>query len=108
MIARATLFEIDTLRISLDEAERIFLEKVVPAVQQQAGYRGLFVMRTPEGKGMVVSLWESEEAAQSGLESGFYHEQVVQFVTYMRQPPGREQYQVIYWETAPTPDATQA
>jgi heme-degrading monooxygenase HmoA len=108
MFARATLFEIDTVRISLEDAERIFLEKVVPVAKQQPGYRGLCVMRTSEGKGMVLSLWESEEAAQSGIESGFYQEQVAQFVTFMRQPPGREQYEVIYWETAPTPDAAHA
>jgi heme-degrading monooxygenase HmoA len=98
MFGRTTLFEIDTLRISLEEAERVFLQEVVPRIRQQPGYKGLYVMRTSEGKGVVLTLWESEEAAQSGIESGYYQEQLSRFVTFMRQPPGRDQYEVILAE----------
>jgi hypothetical protein len=52
-------------------------------------------MRTPEGKGIVVTLWETEDAANAGIESGYYDEQVARFVTFMRQAPGREHYEVI-------------
>lgn len=102
MFARTTLFEIDTMRISLDDAEKAFVEDVVPAIRQQPGYQGVYVMRTPEGKGMVITLWDSEAAAQSGLESGYYQEQVGKFVTFMKQPPGREHYEVAYAD-APHP-----
>jgi quinol monooxygenase YgiN len=95
MFARVTPFEIDTMRIPLAEAERLFDELVVPRLRAQAGFAGFLVMRTPEGKGMVVSLWESEEAAESSVESGYYGEQVAKLVTFMRQPPGREQYEVV-------------
>jgi heme-degrading monooxygenase HmoA len=95
MFARVTLFEIDTTRIPIAEAERQFDESVVPRLRTQAGFGGFLVMRTPEGKGMVISLWESAEAAQSTVESGFYGEQVGRFITFMRQPPGREQYEVV-------------
>jgi heme-degrading monooxygenase HmoA len=67
---------------------------VAPRLRAQPGYAGLFVMRTEEGKGMVLTLWETEEAASRGLETGFYQEQVARFVTFMRQPPGREHYEV--------------
>jgi hypothetical protein len=100
MFARVTLFEIDTTRLPLQEGEQLFTEQVLPRVRQQAGFRGVYLMRTPEGKGMVLTLWESEEAAERGIESGFYQEQVGTFVTFMRQPPGREQYEVVLAEVA--------
>jgi heme-degrading monooxygenase HmoA len=95
MFARVTLFEIDTLRINLDAALEQFKGLVVPAVQKQDGYEGLYVMHTPEGKGLVMSLWSNEEAATAGLESGYYDEQVAKFVTVFRSPAGREHYEVV-------------
>jgi heme-degrading monooxygenase HmoA len=102
MFARVTLFEIDTTRLPLQEGEQIFMEKVLPRVRQQDGFRGVYLMRTPEGKGMVLTLWESEEAAQRGIQSGFYQEQVGTFVTFMRQAPGREQYEVVVADLVPS------
>lgn len=95
MYARVTPFEIDTLRIPLADAERLFDEQVVPILRQQAGLTGFYVMRTPEGKGLVITLWETAEAANAGIESGYYAEQVSHFVTFMRQAPGRDHYEVI-------------
>jgi heme-degrading monooxygenase HmoA len=94
MFARTTLFEVDTLRMPLVDAERLFTEQVLPLLKQQPGFAGVYVMRTPEGKGMVLSLWESERAAQSGIESGYYQQQIAKFITFMRQSPGREHYEV--------------
>ena len=98
MFARVTLFEIDTLRISLDDALELFKELVVPEVRKQEGYEGLYVLRTLEGKGLIMSLWTSEEAAVAGVESGYYDEQLAKFVTFYRVPPGREQYEVVFAE----------
>jgi heme-degrading monooxygenase HmoA len=100
MFARVTPFEIDTTRLPLQEGEQLFTEQVLPRVRQQEGFRGVYLMRTPEGKGMVLTLWQSEEAAERGIESGFYQEQVGTFVTFMRQPPGREQYEVVLVDLA--------
>jgi len=101
MFARVTLFEIDTLRIPIQDAEKLFDEQVVPLLQQQPGFSGFYVMRTPEGKGMVLSLWSTEHAAQSGIESGYYQQQLAKFVTFMRQPPGREHYEVVRAQISP-------
>ena len=98
MFARVTLFEIDTLRISLDAALEQFRELIVPAAQKREGYEGMYVMRTPEGKGLIVSLWASEEAAVAGVESGYYNEQVAKFVSLFRAPPGRDHYEVVFAE----------
>jgi heme-degrading monooxygenase HmoA len=95
MYARVTPFEIDTIRIPLADAERLFDDQVVPKLRQQPGLAGFYVMRTPEGKGLVITLWDTEEAANAGLDSGYYAEQVAHFVTFMRQAPGRDHYEVI-------------
>ena len=98
MFARVTLFEIDTCRIGLDEALEQFKELIVPEARKQAGYEGMYVMRTPEGKGLILSVWSNEEAATAGVSSGYYDDQVAKFVTVYRAPTGREGYEVVFAE----------
>jgi heme-degrading monooxygenase HmoA len=98
MFARITLFEIDMLRISLDDALERFQELVVPEARKREGYEGIYVMRTREGKGLIMSLWASEEAAAAGIASGYYEEQVTKFMAIFRAPPGRENYEVVFAE----------
>jgi quinol monooxygenase YgiN len=98
MYARTTLFEIDPLRISLDAALARFVDVVRPALRQQAGCEGYLVLETPEGKGMLLTLWESEEAASASIQTGFYDEQVSKFLMFLKQPPGRDQYEVVKYE----------
>ena len=43
-----------------------------------------------------MTLWETEEAAGSGVVSGFYDEQVAKVVMLLREPPGRDHYQVLF------------
>ncbi len=105
MFARTTLFEIDTLRVSLDAALEQFKESVVPETRKQAGYEGLYVLTTPEGKGLIMSLWASEEAAVAGVESGYYDEQVSKFVSLFRAPAGRDHYEVVFAEAPGTAHA---
>ena len=102
MFARVTLFEIDTMRISLDSALERFKQLVIPAAKKQEGYEGLYVLRTPEGKGVIMSLWASEAAAKAGVESGYYNEQVAKFVSFYRAPPGRDHYEVVFAEAPGT------
>jgi heme-degrading monooxygenase HmoA len=97
MIARVTLAEIDSVRMSVDDAVELFRESVLPALRDQDGYEGVYVLLSPEGKALVVTFWATEEAAQAGLEDarGFYAQQVEKFVTIYRSPPGREHYGVV-------------
>lgn len=101
MFARATQFDIDTTRIGLDAALARFMELVLPELHGQPGYEGCYLMRTPQGKGLLITLWDTEADAQRGMASGFYDEQIRKFVTMYRQPPGREQYEVVFGEVAP-------
>jgi heme-degrading monooxygenase HmoA len=98
MFARVTTFEVDTVRTGVSEALERFKELVLPELRKQPGFQGLQVLTTPEGKGMLLSFWDSEASAMSGVQSGFYNEQVSKLVMFIKQPPGREHYEVIYSE----------
>lgn len=98
MHARVTLFDIDPLRSSVPEALERFKELILPDLREQHGYRGVYALTTPEGRGLLMTLWASEEDATAGLRSGFYSEQVEKFVALYREPPGREQYEVSFVE----------
>jgi len=96
MYSRVTLLEIDTLRIDVDDVVTRFEEEILPRVRELRGFEGVAVMVTPEGKGMVVSFWESEETVEES--AGVAATAVEEFVTVYRTPPGREHYRVAYAE----------
>ena len=96
MYARVTLLEIDTLRVEMNDALEVYRTEVLPELHKQAGYQGGLVLTTPEGKGMVVSFWETEEQADSHGESGFYPDMLQSYVTLFRSPPGRDHYEVSF------------
>jgi len=102
MFARVTMLEIDTVRINLDTALKRFEESALPELRKQPGYKGLYVLTTSEGKGLLMSLWETEEAAEAGVASGYYDEQVAKFITLLRQSPGRDHYKVMFAEAPDT------
>jgi len=99
MYARVTQFELDTVRMPLHKALARFEDEIVPALRAQPGYDGSYVLSTREGKGTLITLWADERAAYAGLASGFYDEQLANFMMLLREPPGREQYEVLYSDT---------
>ena len=101
MVARVTLAEIDAVRMGVDQAVALFRDSVVPALREQDGYEGVYVLLSDEGKVLAVTFWESEEAANAGIAGGrsFYSEQIEKFVTLYRSPPGREMYDVVIADT---------
>lgn len=98
MYARVTLFELDTVRFELDAAVERFDDLVLSALREQPGFEGVYVLVNPDGRGLVMTLWDSDESATAGLRSGFYAAQVEQFVTLFRSPAGREGYDVVVAE----------
>lgn len=95
MVARVTLAEIDAVRMPVEDAVQLFEDSVLPALSEQDGYEGVYVLATPDGKALVMTFWEDEEAAESGLSSGQYARQLEKFVLFFRAPPGRETYDVV-------------
>ena len=94
MFARLTLLEIDTVRVPMDAALRVYLDEVLPEVRSQPGYAGVLVLTTPEGGGALVSFWDTPEAADASATTGFYPELLDRYMTMFRSPPGRERYVV--------------
>jgi len=96
--ARVTLLEIDTLRTGMDAALAMYRDDVLPVLRGQPGYEGVVVLATPEGKGVIISFWDSPEAAEAGGTTGFYPEVLERYLTLFRAPPGRERYEVVLAE----------
>lgn len=94
MHARITQLEIDTLRISVDDAVAVFEQEVLVRLREQPGFLGVYVMSTPEGKGTLVSFWETREQANSAGSEGWYAGVLADYATLFRSPPGREHYEV--------------
>jgi hypothetical protein len=105
MHGRVTQFEIDVVVAPVARAVARFEENVLPELRRQPGYAGVLVLANEEGRGELISLWDSEEAANQALATGFYDEQVQKFVTFYRQPPGREQFEVRLLEIPATTPA---
>jgi heme-degrading monooxygenase HmoA len=97
MVVRATKAEIDVVRTDPRDAVQVFHESVIPALQEQKGYEGCYVLLSEEGKMLVLTFWASDEAARETRLSGFYQEQVEKFsdVVFYRHEPGREAYDVV-------------
>jgi heme-degrading monooxygenase HmoA len=98
MVARVTLFDMDLTNVGVEQALERYKALVLPDLRLQPGYQGLYVLLNPEGKGLLMTLWDSEEAADAGIKSGYYDRQVAKLITLFKEPPGREHYQVVYSE----------
>jgi heme-degrading monooxygenase HmoA len=102
MVARVTLAEIDPVRQNPKQAIERFESQLIPALHEQEGFEGCYVLLSEEGKVLVITLWSSDEAAQATQLSGFYQSQIdkmAELVVY-RAPPGREAYEVVVAEAA--------
>ena len=101
MVVRATEAEIDVVRTDPADAIAVFRESVVPALHEQDGYEGCYVLLSEDGKMLILSFWDSNEAARATRVSGFYQEQIDKFsdLVVYRQAPGREAYDVMIAET---------
>jgi heme-degrading monooxygenase HmoA len=101
MVVRATEAEIDVVRTNPADAIEVFKQSVVPALREQEGYEGCYVLLSEEGKVLVLTFWESSEASRATRLSGFYAEQIGKLadLVVFRQDPGREAYDVMVAET---------
>jgi hypothetical protein len=95
MVARVTLAEIDSVRMSVPRAVEVFESSVLPELQDAPGYEGCYVLANPDGKAVVLTFWEDEEAAKATVASGVWGAQVEKFVAVLRSPAGRESYDVL-------------
>ena len=93
MFARVTTVQVNIDK--LDEATKIYEESVIPAAKSQKGFRGAYLLTDRKtGKGISMTLWESEEDAIANEQSGYYQEQLNKFKEVFIAPPVREGYEV--------------
>ncbi|MFQ6111287.1 MAG: antibiotic biosynthesis monooxygenase family protein [Nitrospinota bacterium] len=93
MFARLTIVQMQIDR--LDEATKIMDESIIPAAKSQKGYRGAYLLTDKKtGKGIAISLWDSEEDAIANEQSGYYQEQLSKVKGLFTAPPLREGYEV--------------
>ena len=93
MQARVTLTQI--LPDKMDQATAIYRDSVVPAGQQQKGFKGaLLLANHGTGRGISITMWESEADMIAGESSGYYQQQLAKFKDVFGAPPVREQYEV--------------
>jgi len=79
----------------LDETIKIYKESIVPAAKSQKGYRGAYLLTDRKtGKGVSITLWDSEEDAIANEQSGYLQEQVSKLKEFFTAPPVREGYEV--------------
>lgn len=93
--ARVTVFDINTAKSGVAQAVQFFEDEILPAVRARHGYEGVWLMGNRDGRGLLISLWETEAAAEKGVASGFYDEQASRFLTFYRQPPERAHYELL-------------
>jgi heme-degrading monooxygenase HmoA len=82
------------MRADVDGAVALYRDRVMPGLRDEDGFEGAVVLATPEGKGLIVTFWETEEGAQDA--SGFAGAELERYMTMFRAPPGREHYEVVY------------
>ena len=80
---------------TMDELTRIYQESIVPAAESQKGYiKAYLLTNSKENKGISIAVWESEEDAVAGEQSGYYQEQVGKVKHLFASVPVREGYEV--------------
>ena len=79
-----------------DEGMQLYRESILPAARQQRGFKGaLGLLDRSTGKGMSITLWETEADAQaSGASSPYFQEQIAKVASLFVAAPVAETYEV--------------
>ena len=93
MFARVTFTQVDLNKF--DETVGLYQDSVIPAAKSQKGYRGAYLLTDRKsGKGISITIWDSEEDAITNEQSGYYQEQLGKFKDSFTAPPVREGYEI--------------
>jgi len=89
---------VTTVSIQLDkvaETTRIYNESILPAVKAASGNRGVYLLiDSASGKGMSITLWNTQADGESYDSSGAYREQVAKVAPFFAAPPSLATYEV--------------
>ncbi len=83
----------------MDEGTELYRNSLAPAAKQQQGFKGLLgLVDRATGRGISITLWETEADLKASETSGYYQQQLAKFVPLFSGPPDREVYEVIVQE----------
>ena len=83
----------------MDEGVEMFRNSLAPAARQQQGFKGILgLVDRASGKGISITLWETEAALKASEASGYYQQQLAKFAPLFSGPPEREVYEVTLQE----------
>jgi len=93
MNARVTIVQV--LPDKMDETIGIYRDSVLPFAKQQKGCQGVYMLTDRNtGKGISITLWDTEADMTAGESSGDYQQQLAKFKDTFGAPPVREAYEV--------------
>jgi len=94
MFARLLKYQTKIERI--DEASKLFREKVIPLCKTQKGFKkAFFLADRATGACLPMTFWNTEEDMLANEKNLFFQEQVIKFINFFKTPPIREAYEVI-------------
>ncbi len=95
MYARITTMQMSPYR--LDEAIGVARDRIIPAAQQQQGFKGyLMLVDRGTGKNTVITLWEEEADREcTGPNSGYYRDAIGQVVPFLTDAPSVEDLELV-------------
>jgi heme-degrading monooxygenase HmoA len=81
----------------IDKAVEIYRDSVIPAARKQKGFiSGSAIVDRETGKGLVITVWESEEDIQANEANQYYQEQLLKLMVTFTKDPMREAFEVVY------------
>lgn len=93
MYARVTTVQVQPGKI--DDGIQIFRDAVLPAAQQQPGFKGVLqLVDRSNNKSIGITLWETEDDMKAGEASGYYQQQIAKVAPLLAEQPVRETYEV--------------
>lgn len=95
MYARVTTTQFSPYR--LDESIHIAREQIVPAAEQQSGFKGyLMLVDRSTGKGITITLWEGEEDRDlTSPNSSYYRDAIGKIVPLLEDAPLVEDFELV-------------
>lgn len=95
MYARITTTQMSPYR--LDEAVSLVRDQLVPAAQQQEGFKGyLMLIDRGTGKNIFITLWQEETDREcTGPNSGYYRDAIGQLVPFLTGAPSVEDVELV-------------
>lgn len=93
MFARVTSVSVQPDKVA--EVTRVYNESILPAVKSAKGNRAVYLLiDASSGKGMSVTIWDSQADGEAYDTSGSYREQVAKVAPLFSAAPSLATYEV--------------